>query len=160
MKAARVTGAARFVGIVRVALVAAALWSLALVVAAVTVPVYSGETAIAETGGADPTGAMGRTSTSATSTSATLVEANGWWGLIVACIPLGACLVVGALLLGSRGRAAQVVAAAVVALLGSLTVLSLLSIGVFLVPAVAALGAAVLAASREGDRTERAEARP
>ena len=126
----------RVVRTVRIALAGATLWSLALVVAALTVPVYSGDTA-----GADADGVPG-----ATSTTATLVEVNGWWGLVVAALPLGACLVVGTLLLGPGGRAATVAAVVVVALLGVLTVLSLLSIGVFLAPAVAGLGVAVLAA--------------
>jgi hypothetical protein len=121
---------------VRIALVGAALWSAALVVAALTLPAYSGATA-----GADSTGAVTNGST-----TATLVEVNGWWGLVVASIPLGATVVVGTLLLGPGGRAAQVAAAVVVALLGALTVLSLLSIGLFLVPAVAGLGLAVLVA--------------
>jgi hypothetical protein len=123
---------------VRIALVGATLWSVALVVGALTLPAYSGDTA-----GTDSTGAV-----TSSSTTATLVEANGWWGLVVAGIPLAGCLVVGTLLLGPRGRAAQVAAAVVVALLGALTVLSLLSIGLFLVPAVAGLGLAVLVALR------------
>lgn len=126
----------------RIALAGATLWSLALVVAALTVPVYSGET-----GGTDSTGAV-----STTSSSTTLVGENGWWGVVVAGIPLAACLVVGALLLGPGGRGAQVAALVVVALLGVLTVLSLLSVGVFVAPAVAGLGVAVLA-DRTPDRT-------
>jgi hypothetical protein len=121
---------------VRIALVGAAQWSAALGVAALTLPPNSGATA-----GADSTGAVTNGST-----TATLVEVNGWWGLVVASIPLGATVVVGTLLLGPGGRAAQVAAAVVVALLGALTVLSLLSIGLFLVPAVAGLGLAVLVA--------------
>ena len=137
---------------VRIALVGATLWSAALVVAALTLPAYSGATA-----GADSTGAVIERST-----TATLVDVNGWWGLVIASIPLGACVVVGALLLGPGGRVAQALAAVVVALLGGLTVLSLLSIGLFLVPAVAGLGVAVMvalasrppgAASRPGPAT-------
>ena len=92
------------------------------------------------------------------STTATLVDVNGWWGLVIASIPLGACVVVGALLLGPGGRAAQSLAAVVVALLGGLTVLSLLSIGLFLVPAVAGLGVAVMVAL--GSRPPGAASRP
>lgn len=121
---------------VRLALAGAATWSAALVVAALTLPAYSGETA-----GTDSTGAA-----TGSSTTATLVEVNGWWGLVIASLPLVACLVVAVLLLGAGGRAAQVAALVVVALLGALTVLSLLSIGLFLVPAVALLGLAVLVA--------------
>ncbi|MEO6411592.1 MAG: hypothetical protein ABIO48_03315 [Pedococcus sp.] len=120
----------------RIALVGATLWGVALVVAALTLPAYSGDTA-----GTDSTGAV-----TSSSTSATLVEVNGWWGLVLASIPLGACVVVGALLLGPGGRPAQALAAVVVALLGGLTVLSLLSIGLFLMPAVAGLGVAVMVA--------------
>jgi hypothetical protein len=133
---------------VRIALVGAALWSAALVVAALTLPAYSGATA-----GADSTGAVIERST-----TATLVDVNGWWGLVIASIPLGACVVVGALLLGPGGRVAQAVAAVVVALLGGLTVLSLLSIGLFLVPAVAGLGVAVMVAL--GSRPPEAASRP
>jgi hypothetical protein len=121
---------------VRIALAGASLWSAALVVAALTLPAYSGSTA-----STDPTGAV-----TTSSSTATLVEANGTWGLVVASIPLAACLVVVALLLGPGGRPAHIVAAVVVALLGILTVLSLLSIGLFLVPVVGALAVAVLGA--------------
>jgi hypothetical protein len=121
---------------VRFALLGATLWSIALVVGALTLPAYSGDMAATDTTGAD----------ASSSTTATLVAVNGWWGLVIAGIPLAACVLVGALLLGPAGRAAQVAAAVVVALLGALTVLSLLSIGLFLVPAVAGLGLAVLVA--------------
>lgn len=118
----------------RIALAVATLGSLALVVGALTAPLYS-----SDTGSGDSTGPV-----STTSSTATLVEVNGGWGLVVASLPLAVCLVVGALLLGPGGRAATVVAAVVVALLGVLTVLSLLSVGLFLAPVTAALGLAVL----------------
>ena len=118
----------------RIALVVATLWSLALVVAALTVPVYSGEAV-----GADSAG--GATSTS---TSATLVEVNGWWGLAVGVIPLAVSLVVGALLLGPGGQAPRLVALVIVLLLGIATVLSLLTVGIFIAPVTAALGIAVI----------------
>ena len=121
---------------VRFALAGAMLWSVALVVGALTLPAYSGDSAVT-----DSTGAV-----TSSSTTATLVAVNGWWGLVIAGIPLAACVVVGALLLGPAGRAAQVASAVVVALLGALAVLSLLSIGLFLVPVVAGLGLAVLVA--------------
>ena len=128
---------------VRFALAGAILWSIVLVVGALTVPLYSGSSANSVgSASADSTG--GVVIDPATSTTATLVAVNGWWGLVIAGIPLAACVVVGALLLGPAGRAAQVAAAVVVALLGILTVLSLLSIGLFLVPAVVGLGLAVL----------------
>ena len=120
---------------VRVALVGATLWSAALPVAALTLPAYSGSS-----GGTDSTGTV-----ATSSATATFVEVNGTWGLVVVSLPLAACLVVAALLLGTRDRAGHLVAAAVVALLGVLTVLSLLSIGLLLVPVVGCLGTAVLA---------------
>ena len=132
---------------VRVALAGATLWSIALVVGALTVPLYSGSSASSVgSASADSTGGVvvGPVTTTSTTATATLVEVNGWWGLVIAGIPLAACVVVGALLLGPAGHAAQVAAAVVVALLGILTVLSLLSIGLFLVPAVGGLGLAVL----------------
>ena len=138
----------------RIALASATLWSLALVVAALTVPVYSGESQ-----STDSTGA-----TNTTSTSATLVSVNGWWGLVVASLPLVACLVVGALLLGPVGRGVKVAAVVVVALLGVGAVLSLFSIGIFVLPVVAGLAVAVASADHgdpgrpSGGRTHTAEA--
>lgn len=121
---------------VRIALGAAALWSLALVVAAVTVPLYSGDTVTADSSGAS----------SSTDTTATLVEVNGWWGLVVASLPLAASVVVAVLLLGVRRRPAVIVALVLVVLLGIVTVLSLLTIGAFIAPVTAGLGLAVLVA--------------
>ena len=118
----------------RAALAGATLWSLALVVGALTVPLYSSDTS-----SGDSTGTA-----STTSSTATLVEVNGGWGLVVAGIPMVACLVVGALVLGPGGRVTTIVAAVVVAALGVLTVLSLLGVGLFLAPVTAALGLAVL----------------
>ena len=118
----------------RIALAGATVWSLALVVGALTVPLYSGDSSTS-----DPTGP-----TSTAPSTATLVEVNGAWGLVVASVPLAASVVVGALLLGVRGRAAQLTALGVVGLLGLGTVLSLLSVGLFVAPVTAALGMAVL----------------
>ena len=122
---------------VRIALAGATLWGIALVVAALTVPVYHGEFETTESG-----------STTVTSTSATLVSENGWWGLVVAGIPLVVCLVVGALLLGPGGPAAKVVAVVVVALLGLGNLLAMLSIGIFVLPVTVALVVAVATADR------------
>ena len=124
----------------RIALAGATLWSLALVVAALTVPVYSGESESTDSTGATVT----------TSTSATLVGENGWWGLVVASVPLVACLVVAALLLGPGGRTARVAAVVVVVLLGIGTLLGMLSIGIFVLPVTVALAVAV--ASAPADR--------
>ena len=117
----------------RLALGGATLWSLALVVAVLTLPVYSGETTTSDSTGA----------TTTTATSATLVAENGWWGLVVAGIPLVVCLVVRTLLLGPVGRAARVAAAVVVALLGLGNLLAMLSIGIFVLPVTVALAVAV-----------------
>ena len=136
---------------VRVALAGATLWSAALVAAALTVPLYSGaSTSSVGSADTDSNGTVVTGPVTTTSTTATLVEVNGWWGLVLACIPLCACLVVATLLLGPGGRRSQVAAAVVVAPLGAVTVLGLLTIGLFLVPAVAGLGVAVLAAVSAG----------
>lgn len=121
---------------VRIALAAAALWAGGLVVAALALPAYTGSSSTEDANGEVHT----------TSTTATFVEANGTWGLVVASVPLAACLVVAVLLLGPGGRATRVAAVVVVALLGALTVLGLLSIGVFIAPVTAALGLAVIVA--------------
>lgn len=121
---------------VRIALAAAALWAAGLVVAALALPAYTGSSSTEDASGEVHT----------TSTTATFVEANGTWGLVVASVPLAACLVVAVLLLGPGGRATRVAAVVVVALLGALTVLGLLSIGVFIAPVTAALGLAVIVA--------------
>ena len=121
---------------VRIALAAAALWAGGLVVAALALPAYTGSSSTEDASGEVHT----------TSTTATFVEANGTWGLVVASVPLAACLVVAVPLLGPGGRATRVAAVVVVALLGALTVLGLLSIGVFIAPVTAALGLAVIVA--------------
>ena len=119
---------------VRIALGAATGWGIALVVAALTVPVYAGDGVTTDSSGL---------STSA-STSTTLVAENGWWGLVVAGIPLGCSVVVAVLLLGVRRRPAEIAALVIVGLLGVGTVLGLLSVGLFIAPATAALAVAVL----------------
>ena len=121
---------------VRIALATAALWATGLVVAALALPAYTGSSSTVDASGEEHT----------TSTTATFVEANGTWGLVVASLPLAACLVVAVLLLGPGGQATRVAAVVVVALLGALTVLGLLSIGVFIAPVTAALGLAVIVA--------------
>jgi hypothetical protein len=121
---------------VRIALAAAALWAAGLVVAALTLPAYTASSSTAQAGGEVHT----------TSSTATFAEANGTWGLVVASLPLASCLVVAVLLLGPGGRATQLAAAALVALLGALTVLSLLSIGIFIAPVTVGLAVAVISA--------------
>lgn len=120
----------------RIALAAAALWAAGLVVAALTLPAYTASSSTAQAGGEVHT----------TSSTATFAEANGTWGLVVASLPLASCLVVAVLLLGPGGQAARVAALVVVALLSALTVLGLLSIGIFIAPVTAGLGLAVIAA--------------
>jgi len=119
---------------VGVALGAATVWGVALVVAALTLPVYSGDSVTTDSSGV----------TTTTSTSATLVGENGWWGLVVAGIPLGCSVVVAVLLLGVRRRPAEIAALVIVGLLGVGTVLALLTVGLFVAPATAALAVAVL----------------
>jgi hypothetical protein len=119
---------------VRIALGAAVAWSVALVVAALTVPVYSGDSITTESSGVS----------TSTTTATTLVAENGWWGLVVAGIPLACSVVVAVLLLGVRRRPAEIAALVIVGLLGVGTVLALLSVGLFVAPVTAALGLAVL----------------
>jgi len=107
----------------------AALWSVGLLVAAVTAPAYERET--------------GTTSGEVARGSATFLEVNGRWGLLVAAIPLLATILVGWLLRGGRSNRAAVRAGWVVT--GALTVLSLLamlSVGVYFLPVALALGIA------------------
>ena len=122
-----------------VALALAAVWGAGLLVAALVLPVYDeASTSLAPDG-----------STVARSGSATLVEVNGAGVLVVAAAPLVAAIGV-ALLLRARSRhpAAGVAAWGVVAVLAGLAVVGLLSIGVFFVPAVAALAVAAGAPPR------------
>jgi hypothetical protein len=111
---------------------AAAAWCALLVAGALTVPVYS----------SDDSGS------SAGAGSDTLVGVNGTGALVAAALPLLVALACGVLLhlRCSRGSAAAHVAAWVlVGLLGAFAVLALLSIGIFVVPAVALLaGSAAL----------------
>jgi hypothetical protein len=119
---------------VRIALAAATLWGVGLVAAALTLPAYTGSSSTSGAGGTVETD----------STTATFVDVNGTWGLVLVTLPLAACVLVAALLLGPGGRVAQVAAAVLVGLLGALALVSLLSIGVFIAPVVAGLGVAVV----------------
>ncbi len=119
------------------ALAVAALWSIALLVGAATLPAYR-STTVSGTG--MPGGAV-RESTS----TATLIEVNGSSVLLVVGIPLAAVTVVSVLLLWRRRHrksGAGALAWVVVGLLGGVAFLGMLTIGIFLMPAVGLLGLA------------------
>jgi hypothetical protein len=110
-----------------IALACAAVWAIGLWIAGFVVPVY--ESAV--------------TSSSGTTASAdeTLVGANGWGVAVVLALPLLATLgVAGALLLPSRARPWAAAAAwTITGLLAALTLVSMLTIGIFVLPVTAAL---------------------
>ena len=115
------------------------MWSVALVVGALTAPGYAESSGAAGAEG-EPVAVEG--------SEATLVEVNGTGVLVVVGTPLAATVVVVALLLlRGRHRGFGYAAWAVVALLAGFAVVGLLSIGMFVLPAVVALAVAV-AASR------------
>ena len=112
------------------ALWVALVWSVLLLVAAFVVPVYSSSGGSAETGTS-----TGSTTTSVTTGSGTLVGVNGPGVLVVVALPLLATLVVAWALGRGRRRLGWVVTS----VLGVLTVLALLSIGIFFLPTTLAL---------------------
>ena len=125
----------------RAALGGAALWGVALVVAAFTLPAYTGEEGTASSDG----------TMHGHRTTATLVEVNGSWGAVLAAAPVLAAILVTALLTvrhrdAAHGGLPRVAAWTVVAALALLALAGLLTIGLFFVPAVAALALAVAAA--------------
>jgi hypothetical protein len=106
---------------------AAFIWSLGLILAAVFVPVY---------------GQAVTTSSGPTLTTLTLIQENGIWVLIPVAAPALICAVVAVALrrkcsLGSRRSAA--VAWVATGVLAALTLISIASIGLFLVPVVVLL---------------------
>lgn len=115
----------------RTLLAIAAVWSVGLVIAAAVAPAYSSSSA-------SSSGAV-------THTSATLVQENGLRVLVPVSLPLVA---VGAVTFSLRRRRKQekpgagALAWTVVALLGAFTILAMLSIGVFILPAVVVLAVA------------------
>lgn len=114
---------------VAMAMAFAAAWSAILLVAAVTAPAYESETRTAD----------GRV----TRDTATLVEVNGRWALVAVSAPLLATAAVALVLRAGRSRRVAVVAAwTVVGLLTALSVLALLSIGLFFLPTALALAVA------------------
>lgn len=82
------------------------------------VPVYSGSWT-------DSTGASG-------TASATLIEVNGTWAIVLLAVPVLITLVP----LFARGRAWQVLSIAAAVLLGVVTILGSMTIGVFYMPAL------------------------
>jgi hypothetical protein len=107
------------------ALAAAAVYGVALVMAGFLAPVY-------ESSGAS-------SSAEATHGSATLVDVNGPGVVVVLSVPLLVTLAVGyALWHGSR-RGAVAFAWALTGILAAFNLLAMLSIGVFVLPATAAL---------------------
>ena len=119
--------------IAAILLLVAAVWSLGLVIAGSVLPVYNGESI---------TNADG-----VTFVSETLVAQNGAWVLIPVTAPLLVCGVVALALrrrrVASGGHSVRVAWAAV-GLLSVFTLLSIPSIGLFIIPVVAVLARAVM----------------
>lgn len=112
--------------------VVAAVWSLGLLLAASVLPVYNGET-ISNSDGVS-------------FTTTTLVGSQGAWVLIPCAVPLVLCAVAWLALVRKRTGASPrsgYIAWAAVALMGVFALLSILSIGGFVIPAVLLLGRAV-----------------
>lgn len=122
-----------------IALVVAALASSLVLIGAFTAPVYS---TAGVSGTLSPTGEMVEVVSEGTST---IAGTNGALGAGVVAIPLVATLLVSLLLWPAGSRGLRVAAYAVVALLGAFTILSLMSIGIFLLPVTVALLVACVA---------------
>lgn len=123
----------------KVALAFGALWGVALVVGATTLPAYEGATGVSS-----PDGTLHETHA-----TATLVEVNGRGVLVTLAVPLAVTLVVAGLLLARhRHHITVALAAVLVGLLAVATVLAMLSVGVFVLPVVAALVVALVAEHR------------
>jgi len=117
-----------------VALGFAVIWSLLLVVAALTLPVYGTSSSSSTAGGA----------TTTTAGTATLVGVNGIGVLIVIGFPLVISLVVAWALAARRRRLGWIVTG----VLCFFTVISLMSIGLFVAPVTLALVVACAATER------------
>ncbi len=126
----------------KVALVASFVWSLLLLVAAFTFPVY-GYSSSSAAADSDGNLVQGEEITG----TATLVGANGAWAALVISIPLVVTIAV-AVLLRIGARPARVVAWTVTSALAALTVLGLMSIGLFILPATVALVVACASAGK------------
>lgn len=129
-----------------VALVLAAIWSVGLIVAAVVVPVYQ-STSVSSSVSSSTTGGTALEHPQlehqvVTESSATLVQENGLRVLALVGIPLLAVAVVSRSLWRRRvnaRRGAGPVAWTVVGLLGAFTLVSMLSIGIFVLPVTGSL---------------------
>jgi len=136
------TGAGRLLGRrSAISLLVAAIWCIGLIVAAATLPAYSSTTTTA--------GGAGSSEVSTTSTE-TLLEVNGVGVLVVVGLPLVAVGAVATMLALRRRRrrsGAGPVAWTAVGLLAALAILGIMSIGVFIMPAVVLLAIACAAAS-------------
>jgi hypothetical protein len=130
----------------RLLLTLALLWSAGLVVAALVALFYRTSYS---TGSVSPSSAGGFTPITSTAVyvqhSATLVQVNGLWVLVPVSLPLLAVAVVVSSLWFRAKRArpgAGVLAWIVTGLLGVLTLVGMLSIGPFILPAAVLAGAA------------------
>jgi hypothetical protein len=116
---------------------AAALWSLGVLVAALIAPVYS---------------SVGSSSSGAFSQShSTLAEENGLWVLLPMATPLLVTLILAALLHARQKRGqsgAGTFGWLITGLLGAFALISLASVGVFVVPVAVALVVACAASTR------------
>ena len=108
--------------------VAALVWSLGLVLAALFAPVYGTSSASSGVNGV-------------TLSDATLVQVNGAWVLILVAIPalVSAVVILGLRARHSGARWGRAVAWSAIALLLVEAVLGIMSIGVFLIPAIVLL---------------------
>jgi hypothetical protein len=133
----------------RIMLGGAAIWTLGLVAAALTVPFYRGRS----TSGSTSVGSGGTSATITTSSPATLVQVNGFRVLVPVAIPFLAVVLV-AVALSRRRKAHKTgpgpMASVVVALLGAGTIVAILSVGIFVVPADALSLAVLVRASNLG----------
>ena len=118
----------------RIALVFAGVWSIGLLVGAVTLPAYQRQSATYSSTVVGPV--------STTSSSATLVEENGSGALAVVAIPLAICVGI-AFGLWRRRRSHRPGPGAPACVLSGVLLLfclvSMLTIGVFVLPVAAAL---------------------
>lgn len=130
-----------------IALAVAALWSMVLLVLALFAPAYG----TASTGSSEPVtgGPLSPDDPTVVTTSTlSLVEANGWWALVVVSVPLALTFTVGGLL-WTRTRPGRVAAWVVAVVLLGLCLLAAMSVGLFMVPAAVALLAACALQRRE-----------
>jgi hypothetical protein len=119
--------------------VAAGVWSLGLVLAALLVPAYSGDTTTAGV---------------ATLTEQTLVQNEGLWSLALVMVPLIACGVVALAMVHRRrddARWALPAAWAAIGVLVLVALVSITSVGAFMVPVAVLLALTVRITPGWGD---------